>query len=267
MSHTIAARWQPAFYTIPTRSWVLGFAVQLALPCWPRAPFSPQGRILTSPLLKIRKEWVHRAPLRRPCNCFRFDVDMHGDAILNFSDAGKQAGPSPILKRPFGCRSGYRLNRVEDRTKKFLLCPHVVVLYHGNPLDQKEMKSAKKRMSCIVFRKPGFSGWHAAASSRRSKISRVRMASTRSNCRNHPRVFHFSFHQGTGVADRVANAVARINRKAKKVGSTERGGRALDRKHTAGREGGLFEWFGWYESEKGLPCSSKPTYQAFKHLP
>lgn len=38
-------------------------------------------------------------------------------------------------------------------------------------------------------------------------------------------------------------------------------------KHTAGREGGLFEWFGWYESEKGLPCSSKPTYQAFKHLP
>jgi hypothetical protein len=32
------------------------------------------------------------------------------------------------------------------------------------------MKSAKKRMSCIVFRKPGFSGWHAAASTRGRKF-------------------------------------------------------------------------------------------------
>jgi hypothetical protein len=46
-------------------------------------------------------------------------------------------------------------------------------------------------------------------------------------------------HQGTEVADRVANAVARINRKAKKVGSTERGGRALDRK-TYSWQGGRF---------------------------
>jgi hypothetical protein len=68
------------------------------------------------------------------------------------------------------------------------------------------------------------------------------------------------------VADRVSKAVVRINRKAGKL-VVQRGGRALDRKHTAGREKGLFQWFGWCEIERGLPCSSEPTYQAFKHLP